>query len=265
MVILSWNCRGLTQKDCQLYLQSFIKKTSASLCFLMETKRNDIQIDSICKNLGFQKIICIEVRGLAGGHAVMWKKGINLKKWWHSDRSIYCDMVNEQGGIEWSMVSCYGTSYIGEKEEFWKEMEARVELINNPWLLFGDLNKIVSSLEKLGGRDIWRRKLYLKVFMQELGAIDLGFSGCRFTWENGQEGNASIKERIDRAIVDKGWLNLFRQFALSICKGSTLIIVPFSLTRKEKTKGAKDLSDSLKLGQQKNLVIRLSRRPGTWI
>lgn len=76
-------------------------------------------------------------------------------------------------------------------------------------MLFGDLNKIVNSFEKLGGRDIWNIRLFLKIFMQELGAIDLGFTGCRFAWEIRQEGIASIKERIDRAIADKGWLNLF--------------------------------------------------------
>lgn len=53
------------------------------------------------------------------------------------------------------------------------------------------------------------KKTYMKVLMQELGAIYLGFNGCRFTWEKGQEGNASIKERIDRAIAYKGCINLF--------------------------------------------------------
>lgn len=62
-------------------------------------------------------------------------------------RAICCDIVNEHGRIERSMVACYGTPYTGENEEFCKEMEARAEHINNPWLLFGDLNEIVNGSE----------------------------------------------------------------------------------------------------------------------
>lgn len=131
-------------------------------------------------------------------------------------------------------------------------------------MLFGDLNKIVNSFEKLGGRDIWNIRLFLKIFMQELGAIDLGFTGCRFAWEIGQEGIASIKERIDRAIADKGWLNLFPTVLLNTCEGSILIIAPFSSIRKRSTSGAEDLFVSWKLGLQKNLVLRLFRQLGTW-
>lgn len=45
--------------------------------------------------------------------------------------------------------------------------------------------------------------------MQKLGAIDLGFQGKRFTWENNQVGRGLIKERLDRAFADKHWLLLF--------------------------------------------------------
>lgn len=34
----------------------------------------------------------------------------------------------------------------------------------------------------------------------------MGFSGSRFTWENKQEGQALIRERIDRAVADYRWL-----------------------------------------------------------
>lgn len=70
-------------------------------------------------------------------------------------------------------------------------------------MLFGDLNEVVNANEKLGGKSIWNKKLYLKRFMQELGAINLGFCGRRFMWENGQEGKAAIKKRIDRAVANR--------------------------------------------------------------
>lgn len=49
--------------------------------------------------------------------------------------------------------------------------------------------------------------MFLKEFMQNLGGIDLGFCGSRYTWENNQEGIALIKERLDRVIVNDLWMN----------------------------------------------------------
>lgn len=41
-------------------------------------------------------------------------------------------------------------------------------------MLIGDLNEILLGSKKLGGRDIWRKKKYMKDFMQNLGGIDIG-------------------------------------------------------------------------------------------
>lgn len=41
-----------------------------------------------------------------------------------------------------------------------------------------------------------------------MGGIDIGYNGRRYTWENKQKGNALIKERLDRAIACKDWLDM---------------------------------------------------------
>lgn len=61
----------------------------------------------------------------------------------------------------------------------------------------------MNESEKLEGRPLWRKKLYMKPVLQNIGAIDLGFKRKRFTWENNQEGNGLIKERIDKALVEQ--------------------------------------------------------------
>lgn len=67
----------------------------------------------------------------------------------------------------------------------------------------GDLNEVVEECEKSGGRAIWRRKLYLKNCIQALGAVDLGFTGKIFTWENRHAGKWYIKEILDRAVASR--------------------------------------------------------------
>lgn len=64
-------------------------------------------------------------------------------------------------------------------------------------MVLGYLNEFVSADEKNGGKRIWKRKLFMKQFIENVGGIDLGFTRKKFTWDNNQEGLACIKERID--------------------------------------------------------------------
>lgn len=59
---------------------------------------------------------------------------------------------------------------------------ALLESIQRPWICFGDFNIVLDSEEKHGGRpESSMSPNVLKDIFFELGAIDLGFSGSRFT------------------------------------------------------------------------------------
>ena len=64
--------------------------------------------------------------------------------------------------------------------------------------------------EKRGGCAVAKSSVcYLRDFMSNTGAIDLGFSGPSFTWLNRREGLANIKERLDQCLCDQEWQSLF--------------------------------------------------------
>lgn len=75
--------------------------------------------------------------------------------------------------------------------------------------MIGDLNEVVTEEEKWGGRNIWKKRLYLKEFVNNLGALDLGFKGHRYTWSNRQNVNGLIKECLDRTIANKDWIEVY--------------------------------------------------------
>ena len=45
--------------------------------------------------------------------------------------------------------------------------------------------------------------------MFDLGALDLGYSGNKFTWAKGRWGSATIKERLDRGLASISWRLVF--------------------------------------------------------
>lgn len=72
-----------------------------------------------------------------------------------------------------------------------------------------DLNEVVYASEKFSGKGIWKKWLFFKDFLQNVGGIDLGFSGYSFNWESRQEGQALIKERLNRAMAKDSWMEAF--------------------------------------------------------
>jgi hypothetical protein len=45
--------------------------------------------------------------------------------------------------------------------------------------------------------------------------VDLGFSGYPYTHDNKRNGRANVQVRLDRAVADNAWHNLFLEVRLS--------------------------------------------------
>ncbi|XP_048336347.2 uncharacterized protein LOC125424078 [Ziziphus jujuba] len=150
----------------------------------------------LCKHLEFSNSVIVEANGLVGGLTFMWKKEINFELEWSSEQIINGIIKEEDGKEGWRLIAYHGTPYRKEKEAFWNHLENTILECEMPWVVIGDLNDIFEELEKFEGR-------------KKVGAVDLSFSGKRFTWENKQEGRAYIKERLDRDLASQDWISLF--------------------------------------------------------
>ncbi|PNT61155.1 hypothetical protein BRADI_5g10935v3, partial [Brachypodium distachyon] len=74
----------------------------------------------------------------------------------------------------------------------------------------GDFNEILYSHEKEGGNP--RPVRMMNDFgdcLVDCELDDLGFSGDRFTWFRGD-----VRERLDRAVANAEWINLFPGFSV---------------------------------------------------
>ena len=79
-----------------------------------------------------------------------------------------------------------------------------------PLVFVGDLNSISTKAKKKGGRSLGEGSLRtFRAFVDNVAAIDLGFSGPRFIWTNRRVSWANIRERLDRGICNVDWQSLF--------------------------------------------------------
>jgi|UniRef100_A0A2N9FLB1 hypothetical protein len=81
-----------------------------------------------------------------------------------------------------------------------------LESISGPWVCFGDFIIVISDDEKAGGKlGSFSTPNYLKDMLFNLGVVDLGYSGNKFTWHNKSWGRHAIRERLDRGIASIDW------------------------------------------------------------
>lgn len=193
MQILAWNCRGLGNKDTVNFLIRLIKTHTPSCGLLSETKGNMEQIERVVKKLGFDHAEIVKARGKSGGLLWLWNGEVDIDVAWKTDNVVCCTIHNCNNQDCWHLYGAYGPPHYVKKKRFWEDMAEKISNEEMPWMMFGDLNEIIDETERFGGRNLIGKRLFLKEFMQQVGAVDLGFNGRKFTWINKQGGSANIR------------------------------------------------------------------------
>ncbi|GAA0167235.1 hypothetical protein LIER_22212 [Lithospermum erythrorhizon] len=79
-----------------------------------------------------------------------------------------------------------------------------------PTVFVGDFNEVISREDTLGGRPRpLNQMMPFQEAIEELGLIELEFSGYAFTWTNNRVHPHTIKARLDRAFTMASWLDIF--------------------------------------------------------
>jgi hypothetical protein len=81
-----------------------------------------------------------------------------------------------------------------------------------PWLVIGDFNEALWQHEHLSSN--LRPEGQMAAFRDTLMRCelkDLGFRGVPFTYDNKRRGNANVKVRLDRAVADDRWRDIFSE------------------------------------------------------
>lgn len=146
----------------------------------------------------------VKLEALCGSGKTKFVQGVKWKT-----QNLLCCMVGGVCNHEfWHLYKAYKPSRYAHRRRFQVELSQRIGVENMPWIMFRDLNEIIDESERFGGRNLARKRLFLKGFMQQVGAIDLSFNGRKYTQINKQQASTNIRWRLDKAIANSEWLNL---------------------------------------------------------
>uniref|UniRef100_A0A803PI15 Reverse transcriptase n=1 Tax=Cannabis sativa TaxID=3483 RepID=A0A803PI15_CANSA len=106
----------------------------------------------VARKLRYNDFGCISSTCLFGGFCFMWKSEVHLQVVKTENSIFEASVWDVQNKKLWWLFGVYAPPNEEGKENFWKELEVRVNNCGLPWLIIGDLNVILNLEEKRGGR-----------------------------------------------------------------------------------------------------------------
>ncbi|CAJ2632963.1 unnamed protein product [Trifolium pratense] len=152
--------------------------------------------------------------GRGGGIAVMWKNSLKCQIMNYSLNHVDIEVIDDSRGM-WRLTGFYGFPEGGRRRESWNFLRHLASTSQLPWCIIGDFNDILSSDEKKGRTD--RPDWLINGFRDavvDAGLIDIELVGYPFTWFKSLGTERAVEEKLDRAMANIEWCNLFTHAAL---------------------------------------------------
>ncbi|KAF5450043.1 hypothetical protein F2P56_030424, partial [Juglans regia] len=207
MKTLSWNCRGLGNAWTVQDLCMIVEEKRPSVVFVMETKLQVSRLEGIRRRLRMEGCFGVDLHGRGDGLALFWKEEGMVDILNFSQRHISVWICDNQGRHQWLFTGFYGHPEASKRQEAWNVLKSIKPDGNKGWCVMGDFNEILTNDEKEGGRP--RGEILMKNFrnaLEEGGLSDLGWKGDKFTWSNRHGDESFTKERLDRVVANKKWI-----------------------------------------------------------
>jgi exonuclease III len=214
MSVISWNCRGIGSLSAIPDLKYLVRHFNPDVLFLSETlvKRN--KIEAFRYLLGFDSCVSVDCVGRSGGLALFWRNSSNCQLVNYSNNHITVEFSDSVIGL-WRLTGYYGYPNGERRRAAWDFLCQLSNEYIGPWCIFGDFNDIMDPCEKRGctSRPQWLINGFRQAVL-DAGLSDVPVEGYPFTWFKSLGTPRAVEERLDRALANNAWFNLFSNATL---------------------------------------------------
>ncbi|XP_042958006.1 uncharacterized protein LOC122293492 [Carya illinoinensis] len=192
-------------------LCSMTERNKPNLVFIMETKLRYMKSESIKRRIGSEGCFTVEAVGKGGGLILLWDSSLNLEIVNYSQGHISA-WVMEEAASKWLLICFYGAPETTKRKDTWSMLKSLKPKGDEGWMIVGDFNEILTEDEKWGGkaRPESQMELFREV-MSESDLQDLGWRGEKFTRSNSHTDSTFTKERLDRAVANSKWMEMYNE------------------------------------------------------
>ncbi|XP_074293358.1 uncharacterized protein LOC141620364 [Silene latifolia] len=215
MKIASWNIRGFNSPIKHSEVRDYLKDNNIDILALLETRVKVNRALKIQKKFQNWSIIS------------NYNKHYNERIWVFSNPSTvalvasriedqFIDLnIHHHGSnmvLHISMV--YGSNDAHDRQRLWTGLTEVSSA--EPWLVLGNFNVVRQPSKKLGNTPpVLQDMIEFNDCLAAYSLDDLTGSGCDMTWNNKQDPHSRVWSKLDRVLVNPGWLtSLPDSFAL---------------------------------------------------
>ncbi|CAN1186746.1 hypothetical protein LINPERHAP2_LOCUS38302 [Linum perenne] len=193
-------------EESTLAITTTIARHKPQLVAILEPRISGQVGSTVRSKMGFQFSSIVEARGFGGGIWLLWNDtSINVDVLHSSSQFLHMKIRNDSGGSCLATI-VYAAPSLQSRRLLWWDIKQLAVSISEPWIILGDFNAMIEASKKSGGarfNHIQAREF--RSCIHECSLFDTGFTGPKFTWFRGK-----LKEWLDRALCNAGWLNSFQ-------------------------------------------------------
>ena len=221
MKILSWNCRGAGNDDFRSTFTELFRVHKPDLVILIETKVPFSSTGNFFINLGFNNSCIVDPVGRVGGIWVLWDStNVTVNVITASNQVVHAS-VTKANYDTWILSATYASPNSDYRDLMWENFAHVASSSDAPWMAVGDFNDFSSTSERRSnardtGGSNQRRANKFNDNLDRCGLMDLGSCGPRMTWTNGRFGLANTLVRLDRALANANWRQLFPEATVRV-------------------------------------------------
>ncbi|CAN1125950.1 hypothetical protein LINPERHAP2_LOCUS3150 [Linum perenne] len=172
---------------------------------IVEPKISGVKAAKVVDKLGFDSNFRVDAIGFKGGVWLAWNSNlVSFDIVEHGKQFIHAKGVSREGSV-FFLTAVYASPKATETVLLWDVLKSLAGSMNDPWAVMGYFNSILSANDKRGGAGFIRARNKSFIDTVDLcGLSDLPFQGPKFTWARN-----NVLVRLDRALVNDNWMNLF--------------------------------------------------------
>lgn len=205
-MIVSWNVRGINNAGKSREVFQRLNKLNPVLAILVETRVKQQKAQNIRNKMGSKWQYLDNYEKHSNGRIwIMWNENkIRVKMLENSDQFIHLEVENlKDKTISWC-TAVYAHNAIHQRRKLWEDLEKLQ--YNGAWCIIGDFNNVLTSLDRIGGKEVQESEYAdLNTMMEKLDMVEKDTIGDHFTWFN-KHVHGAIYSRIDRCIGNLDWM-----------------------------------------------------------
>lgn len=221
--ILSWNVRGLNRCSKQKMIRNFILNQDIHLFSLLETRVKAYKLGSVYINVCPGWCFSSNISKHEGGRIIIgWNsRSFQVDILHMTSQLIHCKVTTDHQK-KFCCTFVYGLNDSKDRHVLWEDLQKIANSGLEAWICIGDFNSVLNLDERIG-RQVRLHEVYpMRNCFAKCGLMDIKAVGHFFTWNNKQEGDNRVLSRIDRAVANESWCDMFDKVSANFLPEGTL-------------------------------------------